>query len=204
MRLQPTLYRDESDKGGAVVAETKATAATEQTKPADFAGALMKALDERTSRAETGVLKSMASQYGLTEEEAKAVFDKAKADKASKLPETAQKQIDEARAEVQRMRVESAISKEGAALGLIDPDVALQLLPADAIKVDAKGVVTGIKETLEELKKTKPYLFKTTTGQRVDVGGKVTGTTDTAEAAYAQRMQNAIRGGRPLKPDDKK
>ena len=144
--------------------ETKLQPQTEprqQLDAAEFADALMKALDDRTSRAEKGVLKSMAEQYGFTEDEAKEIMEKAKAEKASQLPENVQNLLDEANAKVRRMQISAEVTKIGTELGLLDPDVALQLLPADAIKVNAKGEVTGVKEALEALKKEKPYLFGT-------------------------------------------
>ena len=131
----------------------------QQLDAAEFADALMKAVDDRTSRAEKGVLKSMAEQYGFTEDEAKDIMEKAKAEKASQLPENVQKLLDEANAKVRRMQISAEVTKIGAEFGLLDADVALQLLPADTIKVNAKGEVTGIKDALEALKKEKPYLF---------------------------------------------
>ena len=131
----------------------------QQLDAAEFADALMKALDDRTSRAEKGVLKSMAEQYGFTEDEAKDIMEKAKAEKAAQLPENVQKLLDEANAKVRKMQVATDVSKIGAELGLLDPDVALQLVPADAIRVNAKGEVTGVKDALEALKKERPYLF---------------------------------------------
>ena len=130
-----------------------------QLDAAEFADALMKALDDRTSRAEKGVLKSMAEQYGFTEDEAKEIMEKAKSEKASQLPENVQKLLDDANARVRKMQVAAEVSKIGTELGLLDADVALQLLPTDAIKVNAKGEVTGVKDALEALKKAKPYLF---------------------------------------------
>ena len=133
----------------------------QQLDAAEFADALMKAVDDRTSRAEKGVLKSMAEQYGFTEDEAKEIMEKAKADKASQLPENVQKLLDEANAKVRRMQISAEVMKVGADLGLLDADVALQLLPDDSIKINAKGEVTGVKDALEALKKEKPYLFGT-------------------------------------------
>ena len=133
----------------------------QQLDAAEFADALMKALDDRTSRAEKGVLKSMAEQYGFTEDEAKEIMEKAKSEKAAQLPENVQKLLDEANAKVRKMQVAAEVTKVGTELGLLDADVALQLLPADAIKVNAKGEVTGVKDALEALKKEKPYLFGT-------------------------------------------
>ena len=120
----------------------------QQLDATEFADALMKALDDRTSRAEKGVLKSMAEQYGFTEDEAKTIMEKAKAEKAAQLPENVQKLLDEANAKVRKMQVAAEVSKIGAELGLLDAEVALQLLPGDVIKVNVKGEVTGIKDTL--------------------------------------------------------
>ena len=87
------------------------------------------------------------------------MLDKHKAEAAKALPEEAQKQIDAAKAEVQQLRLETALAKEGAALGLLDAEVAIKLLPADAIKINDKGEITGLKEALDKLKESKPYLF---------------------------------------------
>ena len=110
----------------------------QQLDATEFADALMKAVDDRTSRAEKGVLKSMAEQYGFTEDEAKDIMEKAKAEKASQLPENVQKLLDEANAKVRKMQV-CRRSYEGRyrARAPGSADVALQLLPADAIKVNA-------------------------------------------------------------------
>ncbi len=133
----------------------------QQLDATEFADALMKAVDDRTSRAEKGVLKSMAEQYGFTEDEAKDIMEKAKAEKASQLPENVQKLLDEANTKVRKMQISAEVTKVGTELGLLDTDVALQLLPDDAIKVNTKGEVTGVKEALDALKKEKPYLFGT-------------------------------------------
>lgn len=126
----------------------------------DIAAAIFKAAEQRTQRAETSVVKSMAEQYGISEEEARAALEKAKSDKAGKLPDDVQKQLDEANAKVRTMQISAEVAKIGAELGLLDAETALLLIPADKIKVDDKGAVTGVKEALEALKKDKAYLFK--------------------------------------------
>lgn len=162
--------------------------AAQATPPSadDIASAIFKAAEARTQRAEAGVVKSFADQYGMTEAEARAALDKAKAEKAAKLPEDVQKQIDAAKAEVQKLRLSGAVAKEGAVLGLLDADVAITLIPADAIKTNDKGEITGVKEALEKLKETKPYLFatvqKAATGQRVSGGSAPDGKTAHDEA----------------------
>ena len=187
--ISPIRYRSPDDAGGAPAATTATPApaapAQPAPKPADFADALIKALEDRTQRAEKGVLKSMAEQYGMTEAEAAAVLDKHKAEKAKALPEDAQKQIDAAKAEVQRMKIETALAKEGAALGLVDPDAAMLLMQKDAVKVNDKGEVTGLKEALEALQKSKPYLFGRPAAMAQKVGGvSPAGLTPVEEAFY--------------------
>ncbi len=163
-------------------------------KPAtaeDIAAAVLKAVGERTTRAENGVVKSMATEYGMTEEQLKAVLDKHKAEQAAKLPADAQKQIDDAKAELQKYKLSAEIAKEGAALGLLDADIALTLLPADATKPNDKGEFSGLKAALEKLKTDKPYLFgampkPTATAQRVS--GAPAPNEKTPEDEIRERM----------------
>lgn len=160
-KITPTLYRDEAGNPAGSPAVAPATA-PKAASPEDIAAAVLKAVGDRTSRAETGVVKSMAEQYGMTEDALKAVLDKHKAEQAAKLPETAQKQIDAAKAELQKYKLAAEVTKEGAALGLLDADVAMTLLGEDATKANDKGEFTGLKAALEKLKETKPYLFGAT------------------------------------------
>ncbi len=189
MRINPIFHYAEGEGGGAQTPEGTGSAVNQpvQTKPDDFAAALMKALDDRTKRAESGVVKSMAEQYGMTEDEAKAVMEKAKAEKAAKLPENAQKQIDDARAELLQYKITAEVAKEGAALGLLDADVAMKLLPADSIKTDDKGAVTGVKEALEAMQKTKPYLFGARAAMAQRVGGSSPGALSALEEKFYER-----------------
>ena len=187
-RISPIQYRAEGDApAGSTATPASDTVVTPKAASAeDIAAAVLKAVGDRTARAETGVVKSMAEQYGMSEADLKAVLDKHKAEAAKALPEEAQNQIDAAKAEVQKLRLSIAIAKEGAALGLLDADVAITLIPADAIKANDKGEITGVKEALEKLKETKPYLFatvqKAATGQRVSGGSAPDGKTAHDEA----------------------
>lgn len=182
--LNLQFFADEPATPPPVVAPAQPAAKAASAE--DIAAAVLKAVGDRTARAETGVVKSMAEQYGMSEADLKAVLDKHKAEAAKALPEEAQKQIDAAKAEVQKLRLSSAIAKEGAVLGLLDADVAITLIPADAIKVNDKGEITGVKEALEKLKESKPYLFaavqKAATGQRVSGGSAPDGKTAHDEA----------------------
>lgn len=146
---------------------------------------LTEAANEKKAR---GIAKSMAEQNGLTEDELLAYIAEKKAAKANALPEDAQRQINEARAEVQRMKLETALTKEAAAMGLIDTDAAMKLMPEGAVKVNDKGEVTGLREALEALKKDKPYLFgviKQAMAQKVT--GQSAGVLDPVEEAFYRK-----------------
>ena len=195
MRINPILYRDESDKGGVPPTTVPATTPTQTPTPAPAPLTLedvTKALDTRLARAENSQARSMAEQYGMTEAEVKAMFEQAKAAKAKALPEEAQKQIREATDRANTRLIAAEVKATGADYGLVDADAALKLMDTSAIKVADDGTVTGVKEAMEALKTSKPYLFKTTdpapTGQKKDVGGKVTTTTTETTLEQFKRM----------------
>jgi uncharacterized protein YfiM (DUF2279 family) len=185
----PVFYREEggSPAGSPTPPATPATPAAPSAK--DFASELMKALEERTSRAENGVLKSMATQYGMTEDEARSVFEKAKADKAAKLPESAQKQIQDAVEKANSRLISAEIKSLGVGMGLLDADVAMQLLDREKLKVDDNGEITGVKEALEELQKNKPYLFGTAkpAAMAQRVSGSAPGALSSLEERFYER-----------------
>lgn len=47
-------------------------------------------------------------------------------------------------------------------LGIVDPDAALTLMARDGVSVDDSGKVVGVKEALEKLVSSKPYLKQQT------------------------------------------
>lgn len=126
--------------------------------PEALAEAFSKALNTRTDRAERSVARSFAEQYGMTETEVTALLEKAKADKASAIPPEVQKQIDAANKRANDMLIVAETRAISAELGLIDADVAYQLMDKANVKVDDAGKVTGVKEALEALKTAKPFL----------------------------------------------
>lgn len=121
--------------------------------------AVLRAVEARTQRAEKSVLKSLADQYGLNESEVTALLDKAKADKAKELPAEAKRQIEEAQEQAKSVLIAADVRSVGVELGLLDVDTALILM--DKSKVSVEGTkVNGVKEALEALKASKPFLFK--------------------------------------------
>ena len=120
---------------------------------------LLHAIDSRQQRAEKSVLRSMAQQYGLEEAELSAMLDEARQRKQAQLPPQVQQQLDQANERANRLLIAAEIKSLGAAMGLIDPEAALQLMNRDGVTVDDKGAVSGAQEALNALKESKPYLF---------------------------------------------
>ncbi|HNW87654.1 MAG TPA: hypothetical protein PLP25_00230 [Candidatus Limiplasma sp.] len=159
-RFSPIQYRAEGDAPAGSLSPAPAAVATPSA--AQIAEETMKLIDAASEKKAHGITKSMAEQNGLTEEELVAYIAEKKAAKANALPESAQKQIDAAKAELQKYKLAAEVTKEGAALGLLDADVAMTLLGEDATKANDKGEFAGLKPALEKLKETKPYLFGAT------------------------------------------
>lgn len=124
---------------------------------------LLHAIDSRQQRAEKSVLRSMAQQYGLEEAELSAMLDEARQRKQAQLPPQVQQQLDQANERANRLLIAAEIKSLGAAMGLIDPEAALQLMNREGVTVDDKGAVSGAQEALDALKESKPYLFGQTT-----------------------------------------
>lgn len=116
----------------------------------------------RIQRAENSVVRSYSEQYGMNENEIRAILDKAKAERESK-PTAAQQEIMNKAIENANARLIAAeVKTQGSALGIIDADVALSLMDKSKINVKDDGSVEGVKEALEALKTAKPYLFAAT------------------------------------------
>ena len=165
-------------------------------KPEEIAAALLNAVDSRTQRAERSVMKSFAEQYGMSEQEASAILEKAKAEKAAQLPEAAQARINEEKAKVEKLLIAAEVKAKGAALGLVDADTALLLLDRSGVKVDEAGTVTGVDEALKHLQEAKPFLFAPQpTGQTANVGGKVKSTPPGDAGTVRDDIKKQLFGG---------
>lgn len=151
-----------SNGAGAAPAATQPVntqaANTQTMDPQTLADAFVKALNNRTDRAERSVARSFAEQYGMTEAEVTAMLEKAKADKATAIPPEVQQQIDAAQQKANNLLIVAETKSVSAELGFIDADVAFQLMDKANVKVDEAGKVTGVKEALEALKTAKPFL----------------------------------------------
>nr|DAN73484.1 MAG TPA: minor structural protein [Caudoviricetes sp.] len=128
--------------------------------PEAIADALMNALDSRNKRVETGIVKSMAEQYGMTDAEIAQILEAEKAKRAAQLPPEQQRIIDQQIQKANNLLISAETKSIGASMGLLDADAALLLMNRENVRIDAEGTVSGVKESLETLQKEKPYLFK--------------------------------------------
>lgn len=130
-----------------------------------LAQTILGAVEKRTDHASKAVIKSMADQYNLTEDEATTLFEKASAAKKAQLPPEKQEEVNKVLQMANDRLIAAEVKTASVELKIVDPDAALALMDKSKIKVDDKGNVTGVKEALDALTKAKPYLVgKTQSG----------------------------------------
>jgi len=185
--FQPLTYlwfpkRDEGDSPKAATAAAApvqsaslATSINEPEPPTELVETLLKAIEERTSRAEKSVLRSMAEQTGVDEASLADLLAKARTEQAAELPPETQEKLDAANARLTKRLLEAEVKAIGAELGLIDADVALTLLDTTGVTIAEDGAVSGVREALEALRQRKRYLFtagsRSAWAQKVGTGG---------------------------------
>ena len=170
-------------------AENQQTQPPAQAAPETLAETLVKALDLRTQRAERSVLKSMSEQYGMSESELTAILDKAKAEKAKQLPADMQAKLDAANERASTLLLTAEVKSVGAEMGLIDPETALLLIDRTKAKVGDDGTVEGVKDALDALKTSKPYLFGKA-GAMAQRQQQAPGTLTGVEEAFYRKNPN--------------
>ena len=82
--------------------------------------------------------------------------------------------------------IRSEIKFISSTLGVVDPDVAFQLLDKSKVQIKEDGNISGVKEALEALLKAKPYLR----GQSTQVVG---GNTNPGSQSAGFSMNDFIR-----------
>ena len=158
-----------------------------------LAKTILGAAESRADRASKQVIKSMAEQYNLTEDEATTLFEKARDAKKAQLPPEKQEEIDKVLQRANDRLIAAEVKTVALELKIVDADAALALMDKSKIKVNDKGDVTGVKEALDALAKSKPYLVgKTQTGGAWgDKQGGAAGDQLTAR----EEMKRQIFGG---------
>ena len=124
-----------------------------------LAQTILGAAESRADRASKQVIKSMAEQYNLTEDEATTLFEKARDAKKAQLPPEKQDEVNKVLQMANDRLIAAEVKTASVELKIVDPDAALALMDKSKIKVDDKGNVTGVKEALDALTKAKPYLI---------------------------------------------
>lgn len=164
-------------------------------KPQDIASAILAAVEAATSKKEKTVVRSMAEQYNLTDEEAQTALNEAKAKKAKQIPPETQAQVDALLSAAGDRLIAAEVKSLGVTMGLVDADAALLLMNREAVKVGADGKITGVKEALEALRTAKAYLFTAQpdstpkpTGEKKNVGGKVDAGGNEPDLGQFRRM----------------
>jgi hypothetical protein len=147
------------------------------------------AAESRADRASKQVIKSMAEQYNLTEDEATTLFEKARDAKKAQLPPEKQDEVNKVLQMANDRLIAAEVKTASVELKIVDPDAALALMDKSKIKVDDKGNVTGVKEALDALTKAKPYLVgKATGGAWGDKQGGGAGDQNTAREEAKKKM----------------
>jgi hypothetical protein len=158
-----------TDTPAAEPAQTEDSTTSETLK-----GTLLKAVEDRTRRAQSSVVRSMAEQNGVPEETLQDLLIQARAEKATELPPELQQRMDEAAAAAALKLKMAEVKAIGAEMGLVDTEVALQLIDPETLAVTDNGDVAGVREALESLKQRKGYLFappmRAAWAQRVSAG----------------------------------
>lgn len=165
-----------------------------QTAPANnseqIVANLLNAIESRTQRATNGIYRSFEEQYGMSETELRELVAKHKAEKDSKPTEAQQRAMDEALTKANQRLIASEVKVIGKDLGLVDSDVAMQLMDKTKVKVNDDGSVEGVKEALEALQKSKAYLF---TASEKPVRTGMRQTKESHEEDKAERFNKALR-----------
>ena len=158
-----------------------------------LAQTMLSAVEKRADHASKSVIKSMADQYNLTEDEATTLFEKARDAKKAQLPPEKQEEIDKVLQRANDRLIAAEVKTVALELKIVDADAALALMDKSKIKVNDKGDVTGVKEALDALAKSKPYLVGKTQagGAWGDKQGGAAGDQLTAR----EEMKRQIFGG---------
>lgn len=104
---------------------------------------------------------------------------------------------EKAAAELQASRIQNAfLTHEDDKQKLRNPSTALKLLDLSKVTIDSDGNVMGMKDAIEALKKSDPYLWEdkqASDGKEPAVGGTVPGTNGQGRPAGTTKQQISAR-----------
>lgn len=158
-----------------------------------IADSLAAALDSRRQRAERSVINSFARQNNLTPEILEGFLQQRSQKRGEAIPDDIQSVIDRRMREADDRLIHAEIRDVGASLGLIDPDAAFALMDRSSVSVADDGSVCGVRESLTELLRNKPYLAGGTFGSTGRAGNFPRADSDAA--GFASRLAAARGSG---------
>ncbi len=115
----------------------------------------------RAANKEAAERRKLLEQYE-SEKKQREEAELSELDRLRKRLSEEQAEREKALAELQAIRLRSAIVSEAANIGFIDPHDAYTMIDLAEIEIDDNGQVTNAKDLLEGLAKRKPYLLKKT------------------------------------------
>ena len=158
-----------------------------------IADSLAAALDSRRQRAERSVINSFARQNNLTPEMLEGFLQQRSERRGETIPDDVQTLIDRRLREADDRLIHAEIRDVGAQLGLIDPDAALAMMDRSSVRVADDGSVSGVRESLTELLRNKPYLAGGASGSTGRSGNFPRADSDAS--AFASRLAAARAAG---------
>lgn len=108
--------------------------------------------------------------------------------KFEELLQIERKKVEELTKQTSQIKVETAIQTEAVKRGIVDSDAALKLVDRDLIKIGDNGELTGVKEAIESLATSKPYLVDST---KANLGGGTPPNNNTGIKIKLSDAQNA-------------
>ena len=156
-----------------------------------IADSLAAALEVRKQRAERAVIHSFARQNNLTPEVLGEFLRQREEKRGESIPADIQTAIDSRIKAANDRLISAEIRNVGAQLGLVDPEAAFALMDRSRVFIDDDGSVRGVRESLAELLRNKPYLASPSlsTGR----AGNFPRGTDPSD--YASRLAAARSSG---------
>lgn len=144
--------------------------------------------DLTTLRTEADTLKSQLAEADKQIESFKGLDIEGVQKAADEWKAKAEQAQQEAAAKVESLKFDYALEKGLGEYKVKDPADVLPLLKRDMLKLGEDGAVIGLKEQVEPLKTSKPYLFVDDTPQpRIVAGGQKPSVTNDALVSAARK-----------------
>lgn len=168
MQLNLQLFADEGEGGeggggaqGGAQGQQQPSGNQGEQSIEQFVAAALEAVEARRQRVGEAVIKSFAEQYGMTADELKEAIAAENAKRNQQIiEEEVRSQIDTINKSIRECILKTEITQVGAAMGLLDPDLAMLLIDKKRVAINDDNTVEGVQDELEKLQKDMPYLFK--------------------------------------------